>query len=122
MENTENKFEGLFIIGYGLGGGFGGSRNFEVVQVDNQDEAEQYAFESACEEYDRYAGMHGLRSVGQIMTEEGIEDEDEAQEIYNEERESWLTYSANLYSKEYEKKVSGYHYHNPYQELTNSED
>ena len=122
MENletkTENKFEGLYIIGYGLAGGFGGARNFEVIQVDSQEEADNWAWESACEEYDRYAGSNGLREIGEIMEEEGIEDEDEASEVYNEEREGWLDYSAQPYSKEYEKKVMYNHYHNPYKEIT----
>lgn len=31
MENTENKFEGLYIIGYGLSGGFGGAQKALVI-------------------------------------------------------------------------------------------
>ena len=114
----ENKFEGLYIIGYGLGGGFGGARNFEVIQVDTQEQAEEWAFDSACEEYENYAGMYGLRDLSQIMEEDEIEDEDEAQQVFEEERESWLDYSAKPYSKEYEKKVMYHHYHNPYKEIT----
>ena len=115
---TENKFEGLYIIGYGLAGGFGGARTFEVIQVDSQEEADKWARENACDEYDRYAGSNGLREVGEIMQEDGIEDEDEALQAYEEERESWLDYSAKPYSKEYEKKVMYNHYHNPYKEIT----
>jgi hypothetical protein len=116
---TENKFEGLYIIGYGLAGGFGGARTFEVIQVDSQEEADKWAWENACDEYDRYAGSNGLREVGEIMQEDGIEDEDEALQAYEEERESWLDYSAKPYSKEYEKKVMyNNHYHNPYKEIT----
>jgi hypothetical protein len=122
MENleikTENKFDGLFIIGYGLSGGFGGQRNFEVIEVSSQEEADIMAWENACEEYDRYAGSNGLRDVGQIMEEDGIEDEDEAEEAFSEEREGWLDYSAHPYSKEYEKKISGNHYQNDYREIT----
>lgn len=118
MENTEeNKFEGLFIIGYGLAGGFGGARNFEVIQVDNQEEAEEWAWEQACEEYERYVGMYGLRDTSEIMEEDEV-DEDEAEAIFNEEREGWLDYSARPYSKEYEKKVMYNHYHNPYKDIT----
>jgi hypothetical protein len=117
-EIKENKFEGLFIIGYGLAGGFGGERNFEVIQVDTQEQAEGWAYEVCCEEYERYAGSNGLREIGEIMEEENIEDEDEAQQVFEEERESWLAYSAQPYSKEYEKKVMYHHYHNPYKEIT----
>ena len=120
MENleTENKFEGLYIIGYGLSGGFGGARNFEVIQVDNQEEAYKWAWESACEEYENYAGMHGLRDVSQIMEEDEIEDEEDAIQVYEQERENWLDYSAQPYSKEYERKVMYNDYHNPYKEIT----
>ncbi len=118
IQKTENKFEGLYIIGWGLGGGFGGARNFEVIQVDSQDEADQWAFDNACEEYEMYSGNHGLRSVSDIMEEDGIEDEEEAVLIYEEERETWLDYSANPYTKEYEKKVMYQHYENRYKEIT----
>jgi len=79
----ENKFEGLYIIGYGLGGGFGGIRNYEVIQASTQEEADSFAYENACEYYEGYVGNYGLRDLGQIMEEEEIEDEDEAFEIYN---------------------------------------
>jgi hypothetical protein len=122
MENletkTENNFEGLYIIGYGLGGGFGGARNFEVIQVDNLEQAEHWAWERACEEYENYAGTYGLRDVSQIMGEDEIEDEEEAIQVYEGERENWLDYSVQPYSKEYEKKVRYQHYHNPYKEIT----
>jgi hypothetical protein len=119
--SNENKFEGLYIIGYGLSGGFGGQRNFMVVEAQNEDDASQVAYEYACEEYEQYAGSHGLRDIGDIMEEDGLENEEEAIEVYNEERESWLDYSAEPYSKEYEKKVSGYHYQNDYKEITDVE-
>ena len=116
----ENKFEGLYIIGHGLSGGFGGARNFEVIQADSLEDAEKWAWESACEEYESYAGSYGLRDIMDIIKEDGVE-EDEAEEIFNEEREGWLDYIAEPYSKEYEKKVMYYHYHNPYKELTDGD-
>jgi len=116
--SKENKFEGLFIIGYGLSGGFGGIRNFEVIQVENQEEAELWAWQIACEEYERYSGSNGLRSISDIMKEDGIESDEEAEEVYNEERESWLDYFAVPYSKEHEKKFSVHHYQNDYKEIT----
>lgn len=117
MEN-ENKYEGLYIIGYGLGGGFGGMQTYEVVQCETLAQAEDAAYEAACEHYQMYEGMHGLRDVEQIMEEDEIEEEQDAWGIYEEERESWLEYSATKYSKEYEEEVSGYNYHNPYKEIT----
>jgi hypothetical protein len=52
------------------------------------------------------------------MEEEGIEEEQEAEDVYEQERESWIDYVAKPYSKEYEKKISGNHYHNPYKHIT----
>lgn len=75
----------------GLGGGFGGAREYGTYEVSSQDDAEQYAYEVACEEYEGYAGLHGLRSVDDIIEEEGY-CEVEAEDAYNEERESWLSY------------------------------
>lgn len=80
-------------ISYGLGGGFGGANeDGEIYEFKNEDEAMRFAWEKACEEYDSYAGLHGLRDVEQIMEEDGIDNEDDAWEVYYEERESWLDY------------------------------
>lgn len=118
MENI--KLENLFIIGSGLGGSFGGQINYEVIEADNLEDAEKWAWENACDEYESYAGMYGLRDINQIMEEEEIEDEDEAKEAYEEERESWLNYSAKPFSKEYEDKVKYYHYSNRYSSFTDT--
>lgn len=91
----------LFIIGYGLDGGFGGVNNFEVVQAINIDDANITAFHKACEHYESYEGLYGLRSVDEIIEEDGVT-EKEANEIYREERESWLCYQAEPYSEERE--------------------
>jgi hypothetical protein len=81
-----------FAIKYALGGGFGGCEMAEpeIMEFDSRQEAEDYAYEMACEEYDQYDGLHGLRSVEQIMEEDEIEDYDEAYEAWMDERESWL--------------------------------
>ena len=116
MENI--KIENLFIVGYGLAGGFGGIRDYEVIEADNLEEAEKIAYELACEEYERYVGLYGLREIEQIMEEDEIEDYDEAELIYNEERESWLDYKAMSYNKDNEEKVKYHHYNNPYKSVT----
>jgi hypothetical protein len=82
-----------YIIKYGLGGGFGGASDEEVLEFDNYDQAIDFAWEKACEIYDQYDGLHGLRTVHDIMEEDGL-DEGEAYETWKEERESWLEYSA----------------------------
>ena len=107
----------LFIINYGLGGGFGCANNYEVIQTADLEDAEKWAFETACEDYDNYAGMYGLRSESQIMEEDEC-DEEEARYTYEEEREGWIEYSAVPYSKEEEAKAEGHHYDNWYTEIT----
>jgi hypothetical protein len=114
MENNN-----LYIIGYGLSGNFGGIQ-YEVIQVDNEIEALAYVHQRACDLYETYEGLYGFRTVSQIMEEENIDDEDQALDIYLEERDSWLTYTVEPYSKEYEEEVKDYHYHNPYKEITDN--
>lgn len=116
---NDNPYEGYYIIGWGLSGGFGGIQNYEVIIADSEEDAESQAYQNAIEEYQNYDGMHGLRSISDIMEEDGIDDEEEAESIYNEEREDWLDYSAKPYSKEYEKEVKDYHYHNRYSDKMN---
>lgn len=113
--NESLNYEGFYIIGWGLSGGFGGIQNYEVIKADSLEEADKDAYQRAIDEYESYSGLHGLRSISDIMEEDGV-DSDEAEDIYNEEREDWLDYSSKPYSKEYEKEIKDYHYHNPYKE------
>ncbi len=80
-----------------LGGGFGGCDNKEWEEVDCKDEndAMDTAYEIAIEEYEMYEGNHGIRSIDDIMEEEGLDEED-ATEVYRDERESWLEYEFEL--------------------------
>ena len=80
-------------IKYALGGGFGGveNANWEVIEAENIEEAEDIAYNYARYEYESYEGLHGLRSISDIMEEDDY-DEDIAIEIYNEEVESWVEY------------------------------
>ena len=80
-------------IRYGLAGGFGGVGDWEDAYAKTLEQAETEAYERACEIYESYEGMYGLRTVEDIMTEDGCI-EDEAVMTYNEERESWLDYEA----------------------------
>lgn len=88
----------IYILKFGLGGGFGGARNFEVVDVADEKEADEIAYECACEEYNNYAGLYGIRTVDEIMEEEEL-DEDEAYEQYNEEREDWVEHEVKVCDK-----------------------
>ena len=115
--------ENYYIIGYGLGGGFGGINQYEVIKVEmgNEESKKDYvskeAYYKACEEYENYSGMYGLSSIEDIMEEEDC-DEEEALVLYEEERESWLEYEAKPFSKEFEKYCEGYHYDNSYKDET----
>lgn len=77
----------------GLGGSFGGASYIGTLQNVSEEEAYECAFEEACNVYDSYAGYHGIRDIADIMNEEEV-DENEAEDIYIEERESWLDYYA----------------------------
>lgn len=110
--------QNLFIIGYGLSGGFGGARNFEVVEAESIEQAEHKAWELACEEYEQYCGMHGMRSLDEIKEQEGLDNDEDAKDTYNEERESWLDYCASNYSKEEEEKVKHFNYENNFKDRT----
>jgi hypothetical protein len=101
-----------FIIFYGLAGGFGGADSYEVVYAKDKNEASEMAYQAACETYESYEGYHGLRTVDDIMQEEGIEDEDydQADEIYAQERESWLDYGVLEYNDKNLAKAKGYNF------------
>jgi len=96
---NESIEQGKWFISYGLGGGFGGASNFEIINAKNEEEASIYAWEKACQDYESYAGSNGLRTEDEIMEEDNV-DQETAEEMYNEERESWLDYSAEPYDPE----------------------
>jgi hypothetical protein len=82
-------------ITYGLGGGFGGADpDGEIIFALSLENAEHEAYERAKEEYESYGGMHGLLTVESVMEEDEELTEDEAQEVVNDDMESWLDYSA----------------------------
>ena len=78
-------------IRYGLGGGFGGSGEWEGSHSSTEEDAWNEAWECACEVYESYNGMYGLRTVQDIMEDDGC-DEEEAYETWCEEREMWIEY------------------------------
>lgn len=81
-------------IYYGLSGGFGGQTLKETKEFDSQEEAEDYAHEYAKEEYDSYAGLHGLEDFDSIQEQYPEYSEEEVWDFYEECRESWLEYEA----------------------------
>jgi hypothetical protein len=103
----------LYNIYAGLGGGFGSNLE-EVesgVEFATEEDAWEAAWEAACEIYEGYIGLHGLRSVGDIIEQDLKTDPDNvgasqevlnsmAQEIFEEEREGWLEYNVEEASED----------------------
>ncbi|QWU14275.1 hypothetical protein SAMN04487895_101572 [Paenibacillus sophorae] len=83
-------------IYYGLGGGFGGAKYGSTEDFDSQDEAMDYAYERAVEEYEKCAGLYGLRTYKEVIEElKNLDeelDEDDVEQAYNQEMERWLSY------------------------------
>lgn len=94
--NQNGPTQEQWAIFAGLGGGFGGANYTGEVFTGNRDQAESRAYNAAQEEYEQYEGNHGLRSAEDIMEEDGV-DEEEAEQIRNEEMESWLDYWVEPY-------------------------
>jgi hypothetical protein len=90
-DGNEEVVNNKWAIFAGLGGGFGGANFTGEVFTGTKEQAESRAYGAAQEEYDSYEGLHGLRDTQMIMDEDGV-DEDEAEQIRNEEMESWLDY------------------------------
>ena len=92
-----------FKIEYGIGGGFNDIRK-ETKDFESQKAADDYAYDMAIEVFQEYEGIGGLRTIEAIMDEDGV-DEDEAENTYREERESWLEYGATPIKEKIEKTV-----------------
>lgn len=90
-EDINNEQKSNWKIFAGLGGGFGGATELEILEDVTREEAESYAYQLAINEYESYAGSYGRRDIDEIMEEDDVDD-DEAEQIYSEERESWLDY------------------------------
>lgn len=80
----------------GLGGSFGGATYQGTGDFKSRESAEQAAYEAAVEEYESYEGYYGIRSWEDLADEEGLDYEDEINELYNEERENWIEYHVVL--------------------------
>ena len=89
----------LYKIKYGLGGGFGGARESEILDFETLEEAQSAAYDMAVEFASMFEGSYGLPDFGEIKEREGCSDE-EANAIYYEELENWLDYSAEEYHEE----------------------
>lgn len=89
----------------GLGGSFGGAQYQGTYEYDSISEATEDAYDLAWEEYESYAGLHGLLDREEVRQDvadsfyDGDIDavsEEEAQEYYIEQVEGWIEYYAKL--------------------------
>jgi hypothetical protein len=81
-------------IRYGLGGGFGGAGDWEDCDAKTMEEAEEWAYQEACEMYESYDGMYGIQSWEDIKKDNPDWDEEDIEMEWIEQRESWLDYEA----------------------------
>ncbi len=88
----------LFKIYAGLGGSFGGAEYIETIEAIDIDNATEYAYHMAIEEYQSYEGNYGIMDMEDIRQEfedEGIDyDESDVEERYTDELEMWIDYFA----------------------------
>lgn len=93
----------------GLNGSFGGASHRYTENCETPTEAEELAYEEALEMYEQYAGLQGLKTFNDCVSEasqymprnkyDSDEDyqkdiEEEATEIYNSIRVGWIDYWA----------------------------
>lgn len=83
---------GYYKIYAGLSGGFGGANYIDTLEFENEDAANDYAFESACELYYSYGGYHGLFNRKNALEEDPYLTDDELTEMEDEDRENWIDY------------------------------
>lgn len=102
----------------GMGGGFGGATYQETRDFNDEEAANNAAYEIACEIFDSYAGLHGVMGWEECMEEArdnisesdfntpdeyGVALEEYADEVYKEERESWIDSWAEESTGEYDE-------------------
>lgn len=96
----ETNFKQFWVFG-GMGGGFGGPHFLGTVEGKNIDdpEVQEDARTLVVDEYESYAGLHGVRSWGEVKQdlEESADPEDEitdedVEDAYNQEIDSWCSW------------------------------
>lgn len=102
----------LYNIYSGMGGGFGGAVFQTQEDFNTREEAEAVAYQLAVEDYLSYEGSNGIMSEAdcrqEVMVSYGYDEEEienlelppeleeEIQEMYRDEIESWIDYRAVL--------------------------
>ena len=85
----------------GLGGSFGGATYRGTGDFSSRESAEEMAYQYAVEEYEMYEGYHGILDWYDVAENNNLDPDDEnnkseIDELYNEEKESWMEYYAVL--------------------------
>lgn len=98
MENI--KFAEFWVFG-GMGGGFGGPHFLGSVEGKSADdkEVQEDAWQLVVDEYESYAGLHGILSWDEVKTdlEESADPgdeitDDDVDDAYNEAISGWVSY------------------------------
>ena len=89
----------------GLGGSFGGAQYRGTGEFENFDDAEDYAYRTAVEDYESYEGYYGILSWYDVAQENELDpdnpdDEEEINELYCIEKEDWIDYYAVLFEED----------------------
>lgn len=96
----ETNFKQFWVFG-GMGGGFGGPHFLGTVEGKSIDdpEVQEDARTLVVDEYESYAGLHGVRSWDEVKEdlEESADPEDEitdedVDDAYNQEIDSWCSW------------------------------
>lgn len=64
---------------------------YTIENVKSEEDANYLAWNLACEQYESYVGNNGILSTFEIMEEENCSEE-EANDIFQNEREQWIEY------------------------------
>jgi predicted DNA-binding protein (MmcQ/YjbR family) len=89
----------------GLGGTLGGAQYRGTGEFENFDDAEDYAYRTAVEDYESYEGYHGILSWYDVAQENELDpdnpdNEEEINELYHMEKEDWIDYYAILFEED----------------------
>jgi len=74
--------------------------NEDAIESVSYDTAMDEAYQMACEVYDDFAGLHGIMSEQDYIDDGEAENEDEAFEIYRDDRESAIDYEVHEITRE----------------------
>lgn len=89
----------------GLGGSFGGAQYKGTGDFKDFNDAEDYAHQTAVEDYESYEGYHGILSWYDVALENGLDpdnpdNEEEINDLYSMEKEDWMEYYAILFEED----------------------